>query len=77
MITHNPVARAFELARDGTCNSIDDVRRKLEHEGYSNVASHLDSGTLKKQLLALIRAANPELTNHGGDGNGQLVQLAP
>lgn len=55
MRTDNPVARAFEFARDDRFHSVSDIRRALEKEGYLNVALHFDSSSLKKQLNACIR----------------------
>jgi len=54
--TRDPIARAFELARNTSCLSISDIRRTLESEGYTSVSFHFESPTLKKQLLALVRA---------------------
>lgn len=49
------VERAFELARDGTCRVLTDLRRRLVHEGYANVENHLSGGSIKKQLTALMK----------------------
>lgn len=54
--TRDPIARAFELAKNTSCISIDDIRRTLKREGFSGVSFHFESPTLKKQLLALVRA---------------------
>jgi predicted alpha/beta-fold hydrolase len=56
MPTDDPIARAFELARDGQCRNVSDIRRKLEREGYSGVDMHFRSASLKKQLAAAIKA---------------------
>ncbi len=50
------VERAFELARTGRVTSIADIERKLGQERYGNVAGHLASPSLRKQLKALIVA---------------------
>ena len=47
------VERAFELAPD--CRSIDEIRRKLKKEGYSNVDEHLH-GVLRKELTGRLKA---------------------
>ena len=44
------VERAYELAREGPCGSVDDIRRQLDREGYASVSSHLGGPTLRKQL---------------------------
>lgn len=51
------IARAFELARSGTCKTSDDIRRQLERERYTHVAEHFSSASLKKQLVALMKAS--------------------
>jgi hypothetical protein len=48
MQTQNIIVRAFELARDGT--SIDDIRKRLRREGYSNVDAHLAGASIKADL---------------------------
>jgi hypothetical protein len=55
------VARAFELARGGTCQNVDDVRRLLAREGHSAIHAHLSGARLKKQLAVLIKASRSEL----------------
>jgi hypothetical protein len=55
MADSNPIARAFELARDGTCQSVDAIRRQLERENYSNVATHLGGLSIKRQLQAIMK----------------------
>ena len=53
MQTQNIIERAFELARAST--SIEDIRKTLRREGYSNVDAHLGGASiradLKKQLV--------------------------
>jgi 2-oxo-4-hydroxy-4-carboxy--5-ureidoimidazoline (OHCU) decarboxylase len=46
---HSPdiIERAFELARSAT---IEEVRRTLRSEGYSNVDAHLAGPTIKAEL---------------------------
>jgi hypothetical protein len=47
---HNPtiIERAFELAR-GSSN-VDDIRKTLRREGYSNVDAHLGGASIKAEL---------------------------
>lgn len=62
MAQQNIIERAFELAREGRCRTIDDIRRKLREERFESVEGHLSSGSLKRQLLETIRldlAARP------------------
>jgi CheY-like chemotaxis protein len=50
----NTVARAFELAKSGSCRTVDDIRQQLKREGYANCAAHLSGASIRKQLLALL-----------------------
>jgi hypothetical protein len=52
------VERAYQLARSGTCRTIDDIRRTLVAERYEAVQAHLDGFSIKRDLVALCRAAN-------------------
>lgn len=55
MMTDDTVARAFELARQGTCENLEQIRHQLKREGYFNVLEHLNGPAIKKQLAQLIR----------------------
>ncbi|MEA3081686.1 MAG: hypothetical protein QOD54_1354 [Sphingomonadales bacterium] len=48
MQTANIIERAFQLACDST--SIDEIRRALRQEGYSNVDAHLSGASIKADL---------------------------
>ena len=48
MRTHNIIERAFELASEST--NIEDVRKALRREGYSNVDAHLGGASIKADL---------------------------
>lgn len=48
------VERAIQLARDGSCLSVSDVKRTLNRERYDGVEQHLNGSSIKKQLVALI-----------------------
>jgi hypothetical protein len=48
--------RAFQLAGSGRSNSIDDIKQELKKEHYST--GQITGNALKKQMLALIRAAH-------------------
>jgi hypothetical protein len=47
MQTHNIIERAFQLARD---SSIEEIRKVLRQEGYSNVDAHLGGASIKADL---------------------------
>lgn len=49
------VERAFELARSGSCQSVEEVRRALVHEGYEGVRAHLAGAAIGKQLKTLLQ----------------------
>ncbi len=44
----NIIARAFELARGS--NDLDEIRKTLRREGYSNVDAHLGGPSIKADL---------------------------
>jgi len=48
MQTHNIIERAFQLASDA--HSIEEIRKTLRREGYSNVDAHLGGASIKADL---------------------------
>jgi hypothetical protein len=54
------VERAFELARSGSCSTVDDIRRVLTAERYPSVQAHLAGPSIRRALLALCKATNTE-----------------
>jgi hypothetical protein len=48
MQTQNIIERAFQLAQSST--SIDEIRKALRQEGYSNVDAHLGGATIMADL---------------------------
>jgi hypothetical protein len=54
MSTRNTVERAFELAASGEVQTFDDLRRKLQWEGYEAVEAHLAGTAIRKQLKELL-----------------------
>ena len=48
MQTDNIIERAFQLAPEAT--SIEDIRKILRQEGYSNVDAHLGGPSIKADL---------------------------
>ena len=46
--TANIIERAFQLAPGAT--SVDDIRKALRQEGYSNVDAHLAGASIKADL---------------------------
>ena len=47
--------RAFELAREGNCLTVQQIRKQLSIEGYSAVHAHLEGASIVKQLQAAMR----------------------
>ncbi len=48
MQTQNIIERAFQLARGS--DNIDEIRKVLRREGYSNVDAHLGGASIKADL---------------------------
>ena len=48
MHTQNIIERAFEVASEST--SIEEIRKVLRREGYSNVDAHLGGASIKADL---------------------------
>jgi hypothetical protein len=59
MSTRNTVERAFELAASGEVQTFDDLRRKLQWEGYEAVEAHLAGTAIRKQLKELLSSRAP------------------
>jgi hypothetical protein len=51
------IARAFELARGGTCPTSTAIRSILMREGYEHVHQHLMAPSVVRQLKKLIKEA--------------------
>ena len=48
MQTENIIERAFQLARESS--SVEEIRKTLRREGYSNVDAHLGGASIKAEL---------------------------
>jgi murein tripeptide amidase MpaA len=53
----NVIDRAFELARGGSCKSIDDIRRALVREGYTGSDLMEITARVRNELSMAWRAA--------------------
>jgi hypothetical protein len=53
--TRDPIARAFELARQSTCRTASEIRTALQREGFTHLDEHFSGKTLSKQLNEVIR----------------------
>ena len=47
------IERAYQLA--GESKSVDDVRSKLQREGYFNVEAHLRGPQIRGELMRLLK----------------------
>ena len=51
------VERAYQLAREGKCRSVDDIRTALTREGHDAVQAHLSGQSIKRDLTRLCKEA--------------------
>lgn len=51
------VVRAFELARSGGCESVQEIEKALIREDYEDVLAHLTGPLIRTQLRDLIAGA--------------------
>jgi hypothetical protein len=70
MMGKGTVERAFELARMGSCRTVEDIRCCLSHESHSSVDAHLAGAGIRKQLKELMR------TPRGASSGNQLARSA-
>ena len=54
MPAYSTVERAFQLARSGECQSIEDLRSMLSREGYSDAGAQTSFPLVRKQLMDLM-----------------------
>jgi hypothetical protein len=47
------IERAFELARSGTCNNVQEVGMRLKSERFESVEAHLAGASIRRQLRDL------------------------
>lgn len=57
--------RAFQLARSGTCQTISEISRQLNREGFEMVQSHLVGASIKAQLNKLLSERREEGYDRG------------
>lgn len=54
-MTRDPTARAIELAKSGTCRSVEDIRKQLRTERFDRVYEYVSGRGFLDQLKALMR----------------------
>ena len=52
---HETVSRAFDLAKNGECQSIREIENRLLLEGHVQAQDHLFGTSIRRQLSKLIR----------------------
>ena len=60
--------RAFQLARSGHMATVDDIRKRLKHEGYDERAVADGGRSLTTQLRGIIKAAGADAQPGVGPG---------
>ena len=65
MTTHI-VERAFQIARTGTCRSVNDLRRALRLERYAGIEQTFQGKSIRDELRAVMAAARR------GIGQGEI-----
>lgn len=50
------IERAIELARDGLCDSVNEIQRVLTREQYEQVQAHLAGKAIRAKLQSLLNA---------------------
>ncbi|MEN3747535.1 hypothetical protein TPR58_10180 [Sphingomonas sp. HF-S3] len=53
------VERAFELAEQGRCRTLTDIRKILVAEKHAGVDLHLAGSGIRKQLRAVMHSTRP------------------
>lgn len=50
------IERAYQLARNGPCTSLTEIRKQLKRENHDAVDQHLSGRGLTRELIGLCRA---------------------
>lgn len=59
MPAYSTVERAFQIARSGECQTLDDVRAMLTREGHSDANAQTSFPLVRRQLSDLIAGRAP------------------
>ena len=59
MPAYSAIERAFQVARSGECQTLDDIRALLKREGYSNATEHTSFPVVRRQLNDLMQGRAP------------------
>lgn len=52
------IERAFQLAREGRCRSVTDIKRTLKAERFDGVDAHLSGSSIAQQLKTAMQKAS-------------------
>lgn len=55
-MSSDTIRRALELADEGRCRTVEDIRKQLTQERYEGVHAHLAGGSIKAQLHKILSA---------------------
>lgn len=76
-MTHRPTTleRAYELAREGRCRTVSDIKQALSSEGFDRIQDSLYGPTLSAALRKLCQAhyvapVEPAAGEHSEDAAG-------
>ncbi len=64
------VERAFQLARESSLTSVEQIRRRLKNEGYVDWEFQLAGREIRRQLQRIV-AAKRSLTAYGPDAKSK------
>lgn len=59
------IERAYQMARDGECHGVPEIRRRLKIEGYVSIdiAGHLSGRAIRADLTKLCQSARKRLNS--------------
>lgn len=49
------IERAYQLAKTGPCNTVEEIRKQLRREQYSSIDAHLSGKATTAHLIQLCR----------------------
>jgi hypothetical protein len=74
--TPGTVERAYQLAKAGSCRSIDDIIRQLTAERHESPQAHLAGKSLRLELRRLLKARHGAAPA-GAGGSRSETEAAP
>ena len=74
---HDTVSRAFDLAKNGECQSIHEIVTRLAREGHVQAQEHLFGKSIRRQLCKLIANERANLALFAATDSSQNRDAAP